>query len=78
MTLKTLGMGVVKFLKTKGRKVTDPAIKTKGRKVTDPAIRKGIASGLKEHRASKSYKMYKKTMQKIPHDLTYMKGQLKD
>ena len=66
MTLKTLGMGVVKFLKTKGSKATDPA------------IRKGIASGLKEHRASKSYKMHKKTMQKIPHDLTYMKGQLKD
>ena len=65
MTLKTLGMGVVKFLKTKGRKVTDPA------------IRKGIASGLREHRASKSYKMHKKTMQKIPHDLTYMKGYLK-
>ena len=52
--------------------------KIKGRMVTDPAIRKGIASGLREHRASKSYKMHKKTMQKIPHDLTYMKGQLKD
>ena len=40
-------------------------------------LRKGIAKGLKEHRASESYKMHKKTMQKIPHDLTYMKGYLK-
>ena len=44
----------------------------------DPAIRKGIAKGLKEHRASESYKMHKKTMQKIPHDLTHMKGYLRD
>ena len=68
MTLITKGMGAI----IKGGK------KIKGRMVTDPAIRKGIAKGLKEHRASKSYKMHKKTMQKIPHDLTYIKGQLKD
>ena len=37
-----------------------------------------ITKGLREHRASESYKMHKKTMKKIPHDLTYMKGQLKD
>ena len=44
----------------------------------DPSIRKGIAKGLKEHRASESHKKYKKLIKKIPHDLTYMKGYLKD
>ena len=42
------------------------------------ATRDAIAKGLREHRASESYKMHKKTMKKIPHDLTYMKGQLRD
>ena len=67
MTLITKGMGAI----IKGGK------KIRGRMDKDPAIRKGIAKGLKEHRASESYKMHKKTMQKIPHDLTYMKGYLK-
>ena len=66
MTLKTLGMGIAKL-----------ATKTKGRMVKDKKTRDVIAGALKEHRASKSYKMHKKTMQKIPHDLTYMKGYLK-
>ena len=46
-------------------------------KIKDKKTRDVIAGALKEHRASKSYKMHKKTMQKIPHDLTYMKGYLK-
>ena len=49
--------------------------KTKGRKVTEQWKRDAIAKGLREHRASESYKMHKKTMKKIPHDLTYLKGQ---
>ena len=72
MTIITKGMGaIIKGLKGTGKKI-------KGRMDKDPDIRKGIAKGLKEHRASESYKMHKKTMQKIPHDLTYMKGYLKD
>ncbi len=63
MTLKTLGMGIAK-LATK--------------EIKDKKTRDAIARALKEHRASKSYKIYKKTMKKIPHDLTYMKGYLKD
>ena len=61
---------VVKYAVTQALK----AVVKKGSK----AKRDAIAKGLKEHRASESYKMHKKTMKKIPHDLTYMKGQLKD
>ena len=61
---------VVKYIVTQALK----AVVKKGSK----AKRAAIAKGLKEHRASESYKMHKKTMKKIPHDLTYMKGQLKD
>ena len=67
MTLKTLGMGIAKVVTKKIR----------GRMDKDPNIRKGIAKGLREHRKSKSHKMFKETMKKIPHDLTYMKGYLK-
>ena len=62
MTLKTLGMGIAKLVT---------------KKIKDKKTRDVIAGALKEHRASKSYKMHKKTMQKIPHDLTHMKGYLK-
>ena len=68
MTLITKGMGAI----IKGGK------KIRGRMDKDPAIRKGIAKGLKEHRASESHKQYKKLIKKIPHDLTHMKGYLKD
>jgi|TARA_R100001530_G_scaffold25131_1_gene20301 hypothetical protein len=52
--------------------------KIKGRKITKQWKRDATAKGLREHRASESYKRHKKTMKKIPHDLTYMKGILKD
>ena len=68
MSLITKGMGAI----IKGGK------KIKGRIDKDPDIRDAIAKGLREHRASESYKMHKKTMQKIPHDLTHMKGYLRD
>ena len=72
MTIITKGMGaIIKGFKGTGKKI-------KGRMVKDPTIRKGIAKGLKEHRASESHKQYKKLIKKIPHDLTYMKGYLKD
>ena len=61
---------IIKRLKGTGKKI-------KGRMDKDPNIRKGIAKGLKEHRASESHKPYKKLIKKIPHDLTYMKGYLK-
>ena len=76
MTLLTTGMGVVKNILTKGTKGTGKKIR--GRMDKDPNIRKGIAKGLKEHRASESHKKYQKLIKKIPHDLTYMKGYLKD
>ena len=68
MTLITKGMGAI----IKGGK------KIKGIKETDPNIRKGIAKGLKEHRKSESYKIYKSTMKKLKEnpDLSYMKGYL--
>ena len=56
---------------------------TKGMGAVLKAVKKGTperkikAKALREHRASESYKMHKKTMKKIPHDLTYMKGYLK-
>ena len=72
MTIITKGMGaIIKGLKSTGKKI-------KGRMDKDPNIRKGIAKGLKEHRASESHKKYKELIKKIPHDLTYMKGYLKD
>ena len=42
----------------------------------DPNVRKGIAKGLKEHRKSESYKIYKSTMKKLKEnpDLSYLKG----
>ena len=66
MTLITKGMGAI----IKGGK------KIKGIKETDPNIRKGIAKGLKEHRKSESYKIYKSTMKKLKEnpDLSYLKG----
>ena len=68
MTLITKGMGAI----IRGGK------KIKGIKETDPVVRSGIAKGLKEHRKSKSYKIYKKTMKKLKEnpDLSYLKGQL--
>jgi len=77
MTIITKGMGaIIKGLKGTGKKIKGKKIK--GRMDKDPNIRKGIAKGLKEHRASESHKEYKKLIKKIPHDLTYMKGYLKD
>ena len=79
MTIITKGMGaIIKGLKGPGKKIKGTGKKIKGRMVKDPTIRKGIAKGLKEHRASESHKQYKKLIKKIPHDLTYMKGYLKD
>ena len=56
---------------------------TKGMGAVLKAVKKGTparkikAKALREHRASEFYKRHKKTMKKIPHDLTYMKGYLK-
>ena len=52
--------------------------KTRGYMDKDPSVRKGIAKGLREHRKSESYKIYKKTMKKLKEnpDLSYLKGQL--
>ena len=78
MTIITKGMGaIIKGLKGPGKKIKGTGKKIKGRMDKDPNIRKGIAKGLKEHRVSESHKMFKETMKKIPHDLTYMKGYLK-
>ena len=54
--------------------------KTKGVQEDNPVVRKGIAKGLREHRKSESYKIYKKTMKKLKQnpDLSYLKGTLKD
>ena len=60
---------VVKFVVTQALK----AVVKKGSR--ERAIK---AAALREHKSSKSYKTYLKTKAKIPHDLTYMKGQLKD
>ena len=67
MTLITRGMGAI--IKGGGKKI-------KGVKETDPVVRNGIAKGLKEHRKSESYKIYKKTMKKLKEnpDLSYLKG----
>ena len=71
MTLITRGMGAI--IKGGGKKI-------KGIKETDSNVRKAIAKGLKEHRKSESYKIYKKTMKKLKKnpDLSYLKGTLKD
>ena len=67
----TKGMGAIlkKSLKGTGKK-------TKGYMDKDPNVRKGIAKGLKEHRKSESYKIYKSTMKKLKEnpDLSYLKG----
>ena len=79
-------LGKQAAIKGTGKKIREGAVKKiikgtgkkiRGRMDKDPNIRKGIAKGLKEHRVSESHKMFKETMKKIPHDLTYMKGYLK-
>ena len=56
-----------------------PKLAKKGwKKAKGTPERKAKADALREHRSSKSHKAYKKLMKKIPHDLTYMKGILKD
>ena len=63
MTLKTKGMGaIIRY-------------GTKKSMETDPAIRKGIAQALKDMK-KKGFIGKKST--KIPHDLTHLKGTLKD
>ena len=66
MTLITKGMGAI----IKGGK------KIKGVMEKDPVVRSGIAKGLKEHRKSESYKIFKKTMKKLKKnpDLSYLQG----
>ena len=66
MTIITKGMGAI----IKGGK------KIKGVMEKDPVVRSGIAKGLKEHRKSESYKIYKSTMKKLKEnpDLSYLKG----
>ena len=65
MTLITRGMGAI----IKGGK------KIKGIKETDPNVRKGIAQALKD---MKKKKFIGKKSKKIPHDLSHLKGTLKD
>ena len=66
MTIITKGMGAI----IKGGK------KIKGHMEKDPVVRSGIAKGLREHRKSESYKIFKKTMKKLDKhpDLSYLKG----
>ena len=66
MTIITKGMGAI----IKGGK------KVKGVMEKDPVVRSGIAKGLREHRKSESYKIYKDTMKKLKKnpDLSYLKG----
>jgi len=70
MTIITKGMGAIikKALKGTGKK-------TKGHMEKDPNVRKGIAMGLKSMKKKGFIGLKKK---KIPEDLSYMKGQLKD
>ena len=65
-----------KILKGTGKILKGTGKKIKGIKEKDPNVRKGIAKGLKEHRKSESYKIYKKTMKKLKEnpDLSYLKG----
>ncbi len=65
MTLITRGMGAI----IRGGK------KIKGIKETDPNVRKGIAQALKD---MKKKKFIGKKSKKIPHDLSHLKGTLKD
>ena len=69
MTLITKGMGVVRAsLKGTGKKI-------KGNPEKDPNVRKGIAMGLKSMKKKGFIGIKSK---KIPHDLTHLKGTLKD
>ena len=63
MTLKTKGMGAIRA-----------GIRKKSME-TDPAIRKGIAQALRD---MKKKGFIGKKSKKIPHDLTHLKGTLKD
>ena len=67
-----MAVGFGKWVIKKGGK------KIKGIQETDPVVRSGIAKGLREHRKSESYKIYKKTMKKLKQnpDLSYLKGTL--
>ena len=65
MTLITRGMGAI----IRGGK------KIKGIKETAPNVRKGIAQALKD---MKKKKFIGKKSKKIPHDLSHLKGTLKD
>ena len=65
MTIITKGMGAI----IRGGK------KIKGIKETDPNVRKGIAQALKD---MKKKKFIGKKSKKIPHDLSHLKGTLKD
>ena len=70
MTLITKGMGAIikKSLKGTGKK-------TKGYMEKDPNVRRGIAMGLKSMKKKRFIGIKSK---KIPHDLTHLKGILKD
>ena len=63
-----MGAIIKKALKGTGKK-------TKGHMEKDPNVRKGIAMGLKSMKKKGFIGLKKK---KIPEDLSYMKGQLKD
>ena len=65
MTIITRGMGAI----IRGGK------KIKGIKETDPNVRKGIAQALKDMKKKGFIGIKSK---KIPHDLTHLKGTLKD
>tara|TARA_R100000322_G_scaffold111750_1_gene71521 strand:+ start:57 stop:254 length:198 start_codon:yes stop_codon:yes gene_type:complete len=65
MTLITKGMGAII---RSGKKI-------KGIKETDPNVRKGIAQALKDMKKKGFIGIKSK---KIPHDLTHLKGTLKD
>ena len=66
MTLITRGMGAI--IKGGGKKI-------KGIKNTDPNFRKGAAQALKD---MKKKGFIGKKSKKIPHDLSHLKGTLKD
>ena len=68
MTIITKGMGAI----LKGR--LNPK-KTKGYMEKDPNVRRGIAMGLKSMKKKGFIGIKSK---KIPHDLTHLKGILKD
>ena len=70
MTIITKGMGAIikKSLKGTGKK-------TKGYMEKDPNVRRGIAMGLKSMKKKGFIGIKSK---KIPHDLTHLKGIIKD